>query len=111
MGYIPVIISILVMVWFVSTNYNNYTGFYLDKKYAKRIFIRDIAFAVSGYAICLISAFLSLSYELHDYSTVAGIVFLLPKIGTMRKMSLRLRFIKRNLGKDTYIYFITKAED
>ena len=37
---IPVILSIAVAVWFAKKNYENYMSFYLDKKYAKKYFLK-----------------------------------------------------------------------
>lgn len=111
MWYIPIIISIVVFIWFIKTTYNNYFAFYLDKKYVKKVFSRDIVFASIGYGICLISSFLHFENSAFAYVTIVGILFLLPTIGTVRKMSLRLKVIKNNLDRDTFRYFLTKTEE
>lgn len=109
--YIPVIFSIVVCIWFVKTSYKNYIGFYLDKKYANHIFKRNIIFSLIGFSICLVLSFLKFSNEVYGAITCIGILFLLPTISTARKMSLRLKEIKKSLGKDTYNYFIMKKMD
>lgn len=108
--YIPVIFSILIYTWFIKINYKNYNRFYLNKKYAKDLFAKDVVFISIGYTICLVSAFLNLSYQLYGYIILVGALFNLPMINTVRKMSLRLKEIRDALGKDTYNYFINKMD-
>jgi len=107
---IPVILSIAVAVWFAKKNYENYMSFYLDKKYAKKIFIRNFVFALAGYLISLILSFINMKRELYDYIIFIGIIFTIPVIVTMRRMFLRLKEIKDAIGKEDYNYFILKKD-
>lgn len=107
-GMIPVIISIVVAGWFIKINYKNYIRFYLDKDNAKKIFIRDISLAIAGYLICLIASFIKFNYEIHMYIIIVGLIFVIPMINTIRKMSLRLKQIRKILGKEEYNQFIVR---
>lgn len=107
-GIIPVIISIALAAWFVKINYKNYIRFYLDKGYAKKIFIRDISFAILGYFICLIVSFIKFGHEIHMYIIIVGLIFIMPMINTIRNMSLRLNQIRSAIGKEEYNEFIIK---
>lgn len=107
---IPVILSIAVAVWFAKKNYENYMNFYLDKDYAKKIFIRNFVFALAGYLISLILSFINMKRELYDYIIFIGIIFTIPVIVTMRRMFLRLKEIKDAIGKEDYNYFILKKD-
>lgn len=106
--FIPVIFSVFVFTWFIKASYKNYNGFYLDKNYAKQIFIRNIIFASIGYAICLVLSFFRFNNQAYGFIEMLGIAFLFPTINTMRKMSHRLKEIRDSLGKDTYNYFLIK---
>ena len=108
-GIIPVIVSVLVARWFIKINYKNYIRFYLDKVYAKKIFKRDLIFAIVGYIICLIGSFIKFNYT--NYLIILGIIFSIPMINTIRKMSLRLYKIKTSLGKEEYYNFIVRDEN
>ncbi|MBD7912041.1 hypothetical protein [Clostridium cibarium] len=99
---IPVMFSIFVFAWFINMSYKNYTKFYLDMGYSKRIFIRDIIFVTIGYSGCLILSFLKFNNSVYAFIEFIGILFLLPTISTMRKMSRRLKQIRESLGKDEY---------
>lgn len=109
-SYIPVIVSALVALWFIKISYENYMNFYLDKKYAKNIFIKNSTFALIGYLICISLSFVNFEKYIYDYIIFIGILFAIPTINTMRKMALRLRDIRSSLGKEDYNYFITKEK-
>lgn len=109
-GMIPVIISIVIAGWFIKINYKNYIRFYLDKSYAKKIFIRDLSFAIVGYLICLIGAFIKFDHEIYMYIIIIGLIFIMPMMNTIRKMSLRLKQIRNALGKEEYNEFIVRNE-
>lgn len=66
-AYILIIVSIIVTIWFIKTNYNNYMKFYLDKSYGKRVFIKNSAFALLGYMLCLGLSFADLKEDLYYY--------------------------------------------
>ena len=107
-GYIPVIVSIIVAMWFIKMTYSNYIKFYLDKRYGKRIFIRNIICSILGYLICLALSFGNFTEYMYNYFFLIGIIFTIPTISTMRKMSLRLKEIRDSIGKDNYNYYINK---
>jgi hypothetical protein len=110
-GYIPIIISIVVFIRLITSSYENYIMFYLDKKYAKKIYTRDIIFASIGFMICFISAFFKMSYEAYSYIFLGGLLLLLPMIGTVRKMSLRVKKVKDSLDRESFRYFLTKKRE
>lgn len=66
-GYIPVIISVLVYIYYLKQSYNNYFGFFLDKKEARYLYNRDMIFASIGYMICFLSSFFSFDSNLYSY--------------------------------------------
>lgn len=107
-AFIPVIISVVVAIWFIKTTYNNYMSFYLDKRYSKKIFINNSIFASLGYIICLILSFVEFNVEVYNYIFFLGIIFTIPTIKSMRKMSLRLKEIRDSIGGENYNYFINK---
>ena len=106
--FIPVIVSVLVTVWFLKKSYNNYMSFYLDKRYSKKIFINNSIFVLLGYIICLSLSFVKFNIKVYDYIFIIGVIFTIPTINSMRKMSLRLREIRNSIGKENYNYFINK---
>lgn len=106
--YMPVILSVVVYAMFLNSTYHNYMGFYLDKKHAKNLYIRDMTFASIGYILCLALTFIKFNYNTYSYITLGGIVTLLPRISTLRKMSLRVKKIKDSLDKDSYYTFMSK---
>ena len=106
--FIPVIVSVLVTVWFLKKSYNNYMSFYLDKRYSKKIFINNSIFVLLGYIICLSLSFVKFNIKVYDYIFIIGVIFTIPTINSMRKMSLRLREIRNSIGKEDYNYFINK---
>lgn len=110
-GMIPVIGSIIVTIWFTKTNHKNYMRFYLDKAYAKKIFIRDLVIAIVGYIICLILAFINLKNGINSYIVLIGILFAMPMMNSIRKMSLRLKDIRDSIGKEEYSRFIVRGEN
>ena len=105
-SYIPVIVSIVIAIWFIKISYSNYMKFYLDKSYGKKIFIRNGICSILGYIICLALSFGKFRKEMYDYFFFIGIIFTIPTIITMRKMSLRLKEIRDSIGKDNYNYYI-----
>ena len=105
-SYIPVIVSIVIAIWFIKISYSNYMKFYLDKSYGKKIFIRNGVCSILGYIICLALSFGNFRKEMYDYFFFIGIIFTIPTIITMRKMSLRLKEIRDSIGKDNYNYYI-----
>lgn len=105
-SYIPVIVSIVIAIWFIKISYSNYMKFYLDKSYGKKIFIRNGVCSILGYIICLTLSFGKFRKEMYDYFFFIGIIFTIPTIITMRKMSLRLKEIRDSIGKDNYNYYI-----
>lgn len=105
-SYIPVIVSIVIAIWFIKISYSNYMKFYLDKSYGKKIFIRNGVCSILGYIICLALSFGKFRKEMYDYFFFIGIIFTIPTIITMRKMSLRLKEIRDSIGKDNYNYYI-----
>ena len=105
-AFIPVIISAVVAIWFIKTTYNNYMSFYLDKRYGKKIFLINYIFALLGYIICLSLSFVKFNIKIYDYIFIIGVIFTIPTINSMRKMSLRLREIRDSIGKENYNYFI-----
>lgn len=105
-SYIPVILSIVIAIWFIKISYSNYMKFYLDKSYGKKIFIRNGICSILGYIICLALSFGKFRKEMYDYFFFIGIIFTIPTIITMRKMSLRLKEIRDSIGKDNYNYYI-----
>ncbi|MBE6052312.1 MAG: hypothetical protein E7212_00135 [Clostridium sartagoforme] len=107
-SFIPIIVSVLVIIWFLKTSYNNYMIFYLDKRYSKNIFIKNSIFVLLGYIICLSLSFVKFEIKIYDYIFIIGIVFTIPTIQSMRKMSLRLREIRESIGVENYNYFINK---
>lgn len=106
--FIPVIVSVLVTVWFLKKSYNNYMSFYLDKRYSKKIFINNSIFVLLGYIICLSLSLVKFNIKVYDYIFIIGVIFTIPTINSMRKMSLRLREIRNSIGKEDYNYFINK---
>ncbi|WP_160677228.1 hypothetical protein [Clostridium sp. C8-1-8] len=104
--YFPVILSIVICILFTMTAYNNYMGFYLDKIYAKNVYLRDIILAVVGYIICLISSFINMSYDIYSFIFVAALILLLPMISTIRSMSIRVRKIKKSLDRESFRRFM-----
>lgn len=106
--YFPVILSIVIALWFIKNSYKNYMNFYLDKNYAKKVFTKNSTLSLIGYLICLALSFVNLKTNIYDYIFFIGMLFLAPTIKTIRKMSLRLKAIKESLGKEDYNYFITK---
>jgi hypothetical protein len=110
-GYIPVILSIIVFIRLITSSYENYIMFYLDKKYAKKIYTRDIIFASIGFMICFISAFFKMSYEAYSYIFLGGLLLLFPMIGTVRKMALRVKKVKDSLDRESFRYFLTKKRE
>ena len=107
-SFIPVIVSVLVTIWFLKISYNNYMNFYLDKSYSKKIFIKNSLFSLLGYIICLSISFVKLKINIYYYIFFIGIVFTIPTIQSMRKMSLRLKEIREFIGIENYNYFINK---
>lgn len=105
-SYIPIILSIVIAIWFIKISYSNYMKFYLDKSYGKKIFIRNGICSILGYIICLALSFGKFRKEMYDYFFFIGIIFTIPTIITMRKMSLRLKEIRDSIGKDNYNYYI-----
>lgn len=105
-SYIPVIVSIVIAIWFIKISYSNYMKFYLDKSYGKKIFIRNGLCSILGYIICLALSFGNFRKEMYDYFFFMGIIFTIPTISTMRQMSLRLKEIRDSIGKDNYNYYI-----
>ena len=105
-SYIPVILSIVIAIWFIKISYSNYMKFYLDKSYGKKIFIRNGVCSILGYIICLALSFGNFRKEMYDYFFFMGIIFTIPTIITMRQMSLRLKEIRDSIGKDNYNYYI-----
>lgn len=105
-SYIPVIVSIVIAIWFIKISYSNYMKFYLDKSYGKKIFIRNGVCSILGYIICLALSFGNFRKEMYDYFFFMGIIFTIPTIITMRQMSLRLKEIRDSIGKDNYNYYI-----
>ena len=105
-SYIPVIVSIVIAIWFIKISYSNYMKFYLDKSYGKKIFIRNGVCSILGYIICLALSFGNFRKEMYDYFFFIGIIFTIPTIITMRQMSLRLKEIRDSIGKDNYNYYI-----
>lgn len=105
-SYIPVIVSIVIAIWFIKISYSNYMKFYLDKSYGKKIFIRNGICSILGYIICLTLSFGKFRKEMYDYFFFIGIIFTIPTIITMRQMSLRLKEIRDSIGKDNYNYYI-----
>lgn len=110
MRYISVILSIVVFILFTITSYYNYTDFYLDKEKAKKLYARDIIVASIGYIVCLISAFIKMNHEVYSYISFTGILFLLPMINTIRKMSRRLTEIRNSIDKETFRNFYMKKK-
>ena len=83
-------------------------SFYLDKRYSKKIFINNSIFVLLGYIICLSLSFVKFNIKVYDYIFIIGVIFTIPTINSMRKMSLRLREIRNSIGKEDYNYFINK---
>ena len=106
--YFPVIVSIVIALWFIKSSYNSYIDFYLDKDYAKNLFLKNSILSLIGYLVCLLLSFVNLEKNIYDYIFFIGILFSAPTIKTIRKMSLRLKEIKDNLGNEDYNYFVTK---
>lgn len=108
--FIPVMFSVFGFIWFVKTSRENYNNFYLNKNYAKKIFIRNITFSSIGYSICLGLSFFKFDNQIYGFIEIVGILFLFPTITTMRKMSRRLKEVRDSIGKDKYNYFLVKKD-
>lgn len=109
--FIPVIVSVLVFRWFIKTTHKNYKIYYLNKEEGKLVFKKDTIFVSIGYLICLIFSFIDMGQEWYSITTFIGILFMLPTIGTLRKMSLRLKVIRENLDRNTFNYFLIEDEE
>ena len=110
--YILLIFSIGLFVWYLNKNYDKCRLFYLDKRYAKEIFIRDSICASFGYAICFFTALNVFGSLNHVYSlaVIIGVIFLYPTIRTNRSMGIRYRKIVKILGDNFDLYFTCNEE-
>ncbi|ADU32165.1 hypothetical protein [Evansella cellulosilytica] len=88
--------SISAFMWFLSISYSKCHLFYVDKKCARRNFIKDSSIAFFGYLLCILGGMGLLSKEelTIDIVIIAGVFSLLPAINTNRRMAIYLEKIK-----------------
>ncbi|MCT2536256.1 hypothetical protein NC661_13525 [Aquibacillus koreensis] len=88
--------SLSSFMWFLSISYNKCHLFYVDKKSARRIFLKDSSIAFGGYLLCILAGvglLNRLEYTI-DIVIIAGVFSLLPAINTNRRMAIFLEQIK-----------------
>ena len=109
---IMLVASITILIWYLNKNYEKCILFYLDKRYAKEVFIRDSICASFGYIICFFTAlniFGGLNY-VYSLAVIIGVIFLYPTIKTNRAMGIRYRKIVKILGDNFDLYFSCNEE-
>ncbi|MBU5591217.1 hypothetical protein KQI89_05520 [Clostridium sp. MSJ-4] len=109
--FIPVLLSIFIFLNFVNKMKEIYKGYCIYKEETKKIYVRDMTTAAIAYGICLIASFIKISQSTYNYVFLLGVLIMIQPFNNLRKVSLKISKVKKNLDIETIHYFMTRDEE